>query len=59
MKWSMFLAIQSFRYVVLSVEAASLRTLFICGALERRRPETVPGTLKRFTTLEIVDMSTL
>ena len=34
-------------------------TLLICGALERRRPETVPGMLTRSTTLDIVDMSTL
>ena len=36
-----------------------IRTLLICGALERRRPETVPGTLTRSTTLDIVDMSTM
>ena len=33
--------------------------LLICGALERKRPETVPGTLTRSITLDIVDMSTI
>ena len=33
--------------------------LLICGALERRRPETVPGTLTRSNTLDIVDVSTM
>ena len=33
--------------------------LLICGALERRWPETVPGTLTRSITLDIVDMSTM
>ena len=36
-----------------------MHTLLICGALERRRPETVPGTLTRSITLDIVGMSTL
>ena len=31
----------------------------ICGALERRGPETVPRTLTRSITLDIVDMSRL
>ena len=31
--------------------------LLICGALECRRPGTVPGTLTGSITLEIVDMS--
>ena len=33
--------------------------LLTCGALDRRRSETVPVTSTRFTTLDIVDMSTL
>ena len=33
--------------------------LLICGALERRRPETVPGSLTRSITIDIVDMSTI
>ena len=33
--------------------------LLICGALERRWPETVPGMLTRSITLDIVDMSTM
>ena len=36
-----------------------MRTLLICGALEHRQPETVPGTLTRSITLDIVDMSTI
>ena len=36
-----------------------MHTLLICGALESRRPETVPGTLTRSITLDIVGMSTL
>ena len=36
-----------------------IRTLLICDALERRRPKTVPGTLTRSITLDIVDMSTM
>ena len=36
-----------------------MHTLLICGALERRRPETVPGTLTRSISLDIVGMSTL
>ena len=36
-----------------------MRTLLICGALEHRRPETVPGTLTRSITRGIVDMSTM
>ena len=36
-----------------------MHTLLMCGALERRRPETVPGTLIRSITLDIVGMSTL
>ena len=36
-----------------------IRTLLICGALERRRTETVPGTLTRSITLDIVVMSTM
>ena len=34
-------------------------TFLICGALERRRLETVPGTLTHPITLDFVDMSTL
>ena len=30
-----------------------------CGALERRRPETVPGMLTRSISLDIVDMNTM
>ena len=30
-----------------------------CETLDFRRPETVPGTLRRSTTFEIVDMGTL
>ena len=33
--------------------------LLICGALERRRPETVHGTLTRSVNLNIVDVSTM
>ena len=35
-----------------------IHTFLICGALERRRSETVPGTLTCSITLDIVDMST-
>ena len=40
-------------------EVVRYSTLLICGTLERRRPETVPGTLTCSSTLDIVGMSTL
>ena len=36
-----------------------MRTLLVCGALDYKRPETVPGTLTRSITLDIVDMSSM
>ena len=38
---------------------SSLRTLLTCDTLERRRPETLPGTLIRSTNLDIVELNTL
>ena len=38
---------------------SSLRTLLTCGALERRRPETVHGALTRSSSNDFINMSML
>ena len=38
---------------------SSLRTLLTCGALERRRPETVHEALTLSSSIDIINMSTL
>ena len=47
--------------VMLTYNIIQLRTLLICGALERRRPETVHGALTRSSSssIDLIDTSTL
>ena len=46
------------RYVTLTYHTIRLRKLLTCSALERRRPDTIPETLRRFSTIDIIEMST-